>query len=314
MTGLNNTGQILMLRSALEKSLEAIFLFLIFASALIGNIIVIIALSNCSKLRCDVSNRLIINLAATDLLSSVLVIPYSLISIILDDWKFGPVLCGLQCAFNYSFITVSMLTMTMISIDRYIAVTYPLRYNTLMTFRVAHTMIAYTWIQGIVIGTIPIIGSWVLYNSREFTCALDWSAGNSGPITYVICAFVICFFIPGMILVFAYSRICYHVWKSKSFISNQFKRKREVRTIVSILVISVVFFLCMTPFCVTKIFKILQYKPLMDPDTRFVCSVSSLTYYLASATNPLIYTILRKDFRRAFIQLVRMKRNLVHPG
>lgn len=99
----------------------------IFIFALLGNGTVCYIVQSTPRMR-TVTNFFIANLAVGDILMSLFCIPSSFISIfILGYWPFGIALCYLV---NYSqavSVLVSAYTLVAISIDRYIAIMWPLK-------------------------------------------------------------------------------------------------------------------------------------------------------------------------------------------
>lgn len=99
----------------------------IFIFALLGNGTVCYIVQSTPRMR-TVTNYFIANLAMGDILMSLFCVPSSFISIfILGYWPFGIALCHFV---NYSqavSVLVSAYTLVAISIDRYIAIMWPLR-------------------------------------------------------------------------------------------------------------------------------------------------------------------------------------------
>lgn len=99
----------------------------IFIFALLGNGTVCYIVQSTPRMR-TVTNYFISNLAVGDILMSLFCVPSSFISIfILGYWPFGTALCHLV---NYSqavSVLVSAYTLVAISVDRYIAIMWPLK-------------------------------------------------------------------------------------------------------------------------------------------------------------------------------------------
>ncbi|XP_033629930.1 alpha-2Db adrenergic receptor-like [Asterias rubens] len=307
-------------RGVAEKVIAAILLIMIIVLSVVGNIAVIIAVMRTPRLREKTSNIFLINLSVTDLMNATLVMPSTVFSLIADKWMFGPFLCYAQCAFNYWFIIVSMLTLAMISIDGYYAVVHPLHYMNIVTPTLTKMAVSYAWIQGFAFGLIPVIYNWVVFDYWEVVCAINWDAySQEGALSYVITAFIFCFLIPAIVMTLCYTKIC-RVAKEKSVVpeiaasgpKGRRKNKKatnERRVIQSLALVVGIFFLCMTPFCVTKLIKIFKSSSFLPP---YLYLIASWFEYLASATNPFIYAIFRRDFRRAFKHL--FCRNRIFPG
>lgn len=100
---------------------------IIFLTAVIGNGIVCFIVQSSPRMR-TVTNYFIVNLAVGDMLMALFCIPFSSISLfVLNYWPFGEILCRFV---NYSqavSVLVSAYTLVAISMDRYIAIMWPLR-------------------------------------------------------------------------------------------------------------------------------------------------------------------------------------------
>ncbi|RWS01514.1 putative G-protein coupled receptor No9-like protein [Dinothrombium tinctorium] len=127
------------------------------AAVIAGNILVIVAVFFSSKLR-TITNFFIVSLAVSDLLLGVAILPYSLPLHVFEVWLFGDVWCMGWLVIDVWLTTASILNLCAISIDRYLAVTRPVRYRSIMTSRKAKLMIAAVWILSFVICFPPLIG------------------------------------------------------------------------------------------------------------------------------------------------------------
>ncbi|XP_060574807.1 octopamine receptor beta-3R-like [Ruditapes philippinarum] len=236
------------------------------------------------------------------------------LALITDEWIFGRHWCDFICATNYCLIIVSMLTLCCISIDRYHAVMHPLSYPLFVTRKRMVMVIAFTWIQGITFGIAPSIAGWVAFDYWEAICAIQWHNYRPDSIIYVVLAFLLCFLIPGIVLIYCYSKILQEVKKQKAQVAINTtgdsraheKNKRKVsdrsKIVWSLLVVVFAYFVCTTPFSVTKLIKVLANGK--DPIPGPVNLLSALLGYVASAINPLIYGIFRRDFRTAYKHLL----------
>ena len=164
--GIHNSST-LVGRTTAEVAVLSTSLVTLILLSLLGNTAVIIAILNSNHLRDEISNRLTINLAITDLLNGTFVMTSSLVSTIHDDWHMGAFYCDFICAANYCLIIASMLTLCFISIDRYYAIIYPLHYVNIITPTKINIMIAYTWFQGLAFCATPVIFQWVEFDYWE---------------------------------------------------------------------------------------------------------------------------------------------------
>lgn len=79
---------------------------------------------------------------------------------ILDVWIFGQVWCRGWLVTDVWISTASILNLCAISIDRYVAVTRPVKYRSIMTPRRAKTIVACVWILAFLICFPPLLPQW----------------------------------------------------------------------------------------------------------------------------------------------------------
>lgn len=301
-------------RQPFETAVSVVFLLITMITALVGNTAVIAVVCKQRMMRGEVSNLLIINLSITDLSNTLLVMMSALVALLSDDWPLGSFWCDCTCAINYCLIIVSMLTLCCISIDRYQAVMHPLSYSIRVTRRRLLAIIGYTWVQGLIFGMVPSFLNWVDFDYWEAICAIQWHLFRPSTVIYVVAAFLLCFLGPGGVLVYCYAVIISEVKKQKSHLvaqtSNQKayeKSKRRVsdraKITWSLITVVLAYFVCTTPFSVTKLIKVSAYDSNIVPGP--INLTASLLGYVASAINPLIYGIFRRDYRKAYIQLLK---------
>ncbi|XP_054167306.1 octopamine receptor Oamb-like [Oppia nitens] len=136
---------------------SVVILGLINVIVIAGNILVIVSVFVSAKLR-TVTNFFIVSLAVADLLVGIAVIPYSLSLEILDVWIFGELWCQGWLVTDVWLCTASILNLCAISIDRYLAVTRPVRYRSMMTSKRAKIVIACVWVVSFIICFPPLVG------------------------------------------------------------------------------------------------------------------------------------------------------------
>ena len=142
------------------------FLYLLIAAeaviimtALVGNFIVVYAFIFYKRLRTSVTNYFIISLAASDILTSGLVTSFKLDSDIRDkEWKHGEFMCNLYTTMYLLAVPSSVINLCAVTVDRYLVLRMPLRYNSLMPPRRAVVIIACLWIYAIIWACLPVMG------------------------------------------------------------------------------------------------------------------------------------------------------------
>lgn len=135
----NNT-----LRSPYYRATIYIMYSTIMFISITGNGMVCIIVKSSPRMQ-TVTNYFIVNMATGDLLMAIFCVPSSFISmLILYYWPFGTFLCGMV---NYSqavSVLVSAYTLVAISIDRYMAILWPLKPR--ISKRYALIIISVVWL------------------------------------------------------------------------------------------------------------------------------------------------------------------------
>ncbi|XP_071952613.1 histamine H2 receptor-like [Antedon mediterranea] len=248
------------------------------------------------------SNLLLMLLAVTDLTNGLLIMPPTIISTFMNRWVFGNMICTFQCSLNYCLIIISMLTLAMISCDRMIAVTRPMKYQLIVTRRRIKVAIFMSCLQGVVIGVAPGFKSWVVYDNSEKVCAIDWENSGIEGKYYVASAFLLCFLLPGGLMLINFIRIVQDL-KSTTCKLSSTMRLQETKTIRSLGLVVALFFICLGPFSITKLIKIFSLESIPS----LLNNITTIFHFMSSANNPLVYGILRREFRKAFKQLIGIR-------
>lgn len=96
------------------------------------NLLVIIAISHFKQLHAP-THLLLLSLAISDLLVGLLVMPVEMIRFIETCWLMGDFACALSYIVGFSLTSASVGNMVLISIDRYVAICFPLQYVAIIT-------------------------------------------------------------------------------------------------------------------------------------------------------------------------------------
>ena len=124
---------------------------------LLGNCLVVLAVFLDTKLR-TVTNLFIVSLAMADLSVGLAVLPFSASLEVLNLWVFGDVWCSIWLAVDVWMCTASILNLCAISLDRYLAVTRPVSYPSIMTPFRAKILLAVVWLLSFLICFPPLVG------------------------------------------------------------------------------------------------------------------------------------------------------------
>ncbi|KAF5897689.1 trace amine-associated receptor 1-like, partial [Clarias magur] len=103
------------------------------------------------------THHLLLSLSVAGFLIGGFVMPHSMVRSIETCWYFGQILCEIHTAVDVVLCNATMWHLTFISVDRYMAIFYPLHYQHLMTKRTCVAMISSSWGLGIVFGFAIVI-------------------------------------------------------------------------------------------------------------------------------------------------------------
>ncbi|XP_035773734.1 G-protein coupled receptor moody-like isoform X2 [Anopheles albimanus] len=199
---------------------------LIMITGIAGNVLTIVALLKCPKVR-NVAAAFIISLCVADCLFCVFVLPFNAIRFIEGTWSFGETLCTLVTFMQYGSVGVSLLCITMITINRYIMIAHYSSYSKVYKTTWIMLMIGVCWLFSYGFQIPTLLGVWGKfgYNHQLGTCSiLPDDEGRSSKTAM----FIIAFLIPCIIIVICYSRIFWVVHKSEKRMKNHSKSQCSI--------------------------------------------------------------------------------------
>ncbi|XP_041864835.1 alpha-1A adrenergic receptor-like [Melanotaenia boesemani] len=313
--------------------------------AIVGNILVILSVV-CNRHLRTPTNYFIINLAMADLLLSTTVLPVSATLEVLDYWVFGRIFCDIWAAVDVLCCTASIMSLCVISIDRYIGVRCPLQYPMIVTKRRALLAMLGVWILSFVISIGPLLG-WKEPPSQDDTVCVI----TEEPF-YALFSSLGSFYIPLGVILAMYCRVYVvakrttknleaGMMKDRTEDSNELtlrihcrnqqvqdicpssksggggasagrsalsvkllKFSREKKAAKTLGVVVGMFILCWLPF-----FLVLPIgsfdSSLRPPETLF--KVIFWLGYFNSCLNPIIYPCYSREFKQAFIRILRCR-------
>lgn len=112
----------------------------------LGNVAVLLVISSSVAGWSRNSRYFLLSLTAADSAFALLVMPLNLLVSLLKDYTDGPdALCHVVAFCNSTVYSTCMYSLASISLERYVAVFYPLQYSTLLTRKRTLLLIAFAW-------------------------------------------------------------------------------------------------------------------------------------------------------------------------
>ncbi|XP_052408745.1 somatostatin receptor type 5 [Carassius gibelio] len=295
------------------KILAVIYL-VVFVVGLTGNSLAIFVVLRYTKMK-TVTNMYILNLAVADELY-ILGLPFLTAHNMLGYWPFGNFLCRILMWTDSISQFTSTFCLTVMSIDRYMAVVHPIRSARWRRPRVAKVINSMVWALSCLL-TLPVI-IYCDVQPELNTCNLSWPEPRDVWSTaFILYTAMLGFFFPLMVICLCYLLIVIKV-KSASARAGLSKRGRSEKKVTRmVVIIVVVFVLCWLPFFIINILNLISTLPENSLMTGIYFLTVILTY-VNSCANPLLYSFLSDNFKRSFQQVLCIhKVNGVsngHPG
>ena len=150
----------------------ALFIVVVAIVSLLSNLLVLLCFVHSTEIRRQVPGIFTMNLSFCNILITILNMPTTLVGIIRNQQPFGNCLCH-TVSFLETFLTANtMLSMAALSIDRWIAVVFPLSYSSKMRYKDAVIMVCYSWLYSLTFSLIALLFSWVDYSHIYASCTL----------------------------------------------------------------------------------------------------------------------------------------------
>ncbi|KAL4220392.1 orexin receptor [Mactra antiquata] len=219
-------------------------------------------------------------------------------------------------------ISVSVLTLCAISVERWYAICYPLRFHS--TVKRTRFIILIIWIISVGVGTPEfVVSTTVPYRNDTilFTACYPALWDNHTTMTFQICLMVSLYFAPVLLMTFTYSQISIVLWTGSfprratfglqrdlqaingggtsahdSYTHAIESRKKAARMLV---VVVLVFALCFLP---NHLLNIARYTGNLEhvPYKDMLALIAHWAIIFNSCVNPVIYNFMSETFRKSF--------------
>ena len=281
-------------------------------AAFIGNFLVTLTFLKTPSLRTS-TNYYIVNMAISDILSScfnwlLYASEGMLTSKLLITEPLASVLCKLGMYSRIVSQVVSVLSLVLIAVDRYIAIVFPLKTTLVDQRKVRLSLSMFTWIVPIALGCPYLIYTKVVKVDNQLFCRLLWDLKSATIMNLV--GFFVFYCTPLIVMIILYTRIVKALRRrtknedERHRSINNNRQRQQKKTTKILISIVVAFSVCWTPLCVFLALK------MFHPDlfVRDQCQIlASFFFYvfpsLSAAVNPLILFLFSTNYRQALTKL-----------
>ncbi|XP_056100155.1 trace amine-associated receptor 13c-like [Rhinichthys klamathensis goyatoka] len=294
----NNLSCFKDIKPKVEYVILYIFISLASVFTVFLNLLVIISISHFKQLHTP-TNLLILSLAVADLIVGLIVIPLMGIRFIESCWYFGETFCSLFLFIVFVVVSASLGNLVFISVDRYIAVSDPLRYTVRVTTDKVVCCIIINWLCSSIYSVI-ILYNTMLYPDTHNRCYGDCSV--SFKLEHVVTDLIVTFVAPSSVIMSIYVKIfcvAKHQAKVVNYVAGASRSQRKAAKTLGIVV--AVFFMCWIPYYIVILIE-------GNESTESVeFNVTCWIVYMNSCMNPLIYALFYKWFRISAKHIVTLK-------
>ena len=287
---------------------------LIFVVSLVGNSLIGIIVYKTRTMRKPI-NFLMVNMAMSDLLNSIFLIPLMLTETHAGSWlisgPLGQALCKLVFLLRDASAAVSVQSLVLIAVDRFGAVAFPHRSPLISSNRCPFFILA-TWIVAMVIWSPYLIANKLVEHPGGLACVGVWIAPfqvSSSYKNYVFAIYAVGIYTPIMELAILYT-IIYIKVRSLTIPDEQSANERQplVRREQTVLKVATAivlgFAVCWLPYSIVFIlFNFVSDKWCCG--FQYFAVVAGFMAIAYNAINPCILFLFSKNYRQSLRNLVR---------
>ena len=316
-TAINRTQPLSCSNSPTAEKIGKTFAYcLIFLVSLAGNIAIGIIVYRTKTMKKPI-NFLIVNMAISDLLLPIFVIPPEIQMLYIDSWLIGGPLGQALCKLTY-FLTdvstaVSVQSLVLIAVDRFGAVVYPLR-SRLINSKLCPFFILATWIVAMSIQSPKLVAFKLVDYQGGLACRFQWNEAFGEYLSienYFALYLVVFSFIPLVIIAILYIIIYLKLKSQKipgehSVNAGQQRQQRERNVLKMAIAIVVGFAACWLPLSIVWFLSSFA-SSIQSCGFRYFFAVTFVMARANCATNPCICLLFSGSYREGLKNLFLLK-------
>uniref|UniRef100_A0A3Q3QVZ6 G-protein coupled receptors family 1 profile domain-containing protein n=1 Tax=Monopterus albus TaxID=43700 RepID=A0A3Q3QVZ6_MONAL len=287
-------------------------------TGMVGNFLVIYAFSRSRSLRTP-ANMFVINLAITDLLMCVTQTPTFFATSMYKRWIFGEKACELYAFCGALFGICSMITLTVIAVDRYFVITRPLTSIGILTQKRALLILVAAWAYSLGWSLPPFFG-WSAYVPEGLMTSCTWNYMTFTPSVraYTMLLFTFVFFLPLFIIIFCYAFIFRAIrttnqavgkisgsvhshGSSRDSVKGFQRLQNEWKMAKIALIVILLYVISWSPYSIVALIAFAGHADMLTP---YMNSVPAVIAKASAIHNPIIYAITHPKYRVALAKYI----------
>ncbi|CAH8870247.1 unnamed protein product [Trichobilharzia szidati] len=296
---------------------------LILIIGFVGNLFVMIVVLANAQMR-NTTNILIFSLAVADMAFIVICVPFAAVVYVTDRWPLGLYVCRIYYYSAYVSVYCSVYTLVLMSLDRFMAVVYPIQCINVRSHRNTTIAVIITWTV-VLVTNIPLFVGAVLVRGPpgggESSCITEYCTysglvsideqtniardnphgGRMFFLLFFLFGYLFPFIIICLLYIFLILRLrCGPSSKMAHSAESQRSKKRVTHLVVTVVIVFGISWLPIHVIFLTQYFA-------GDPETplfRVMQILGNCLAYGNSSINPILYAFLSEKFRTAFLRLI----------
>uniref|UniRef100_A0A8C4NBW0 G protein-coupled receptor 26 n=1 Tax=Eptatretus burgeri TaxID=7764 RepID=A0A8C4NBW0_EPTBU len=261
--------------------LLSLFAVVVLTASFLSNLIVVICYVYSSEIRRHVPSVFTINLTLCNLVMTLFNMPITLAGIIVPgEFMLGERLCFAHGFMETFLMSNVMLSMAALSLDRWIAVVFPLSYNTKMSYKDATAIMLYSWLHSLTFPVVAVCLKWF-----DYSPVLKVARFHCKRIDIITMQTLV-------LLVDIHPSV-----KQRCLVEQKKRRQRATRKVSTFIG---TFVLCFSPYVITRLVELF---PSVTLDHHWMLFCKCLAYSKA-ALDPFVYSLLRRQYKRVWVKLL----------
>lgn len=297
-----------------RSDFPAVYVFLCISATVVvlltvcGNLLVIISVCYFRQLHTP-TNMLLLSLTVSDFLVGLFVMPFHFAWLIESCWRFGQAFCILFNFLSFQLTSVSVGSVALIALDRYVALSNPFLYSNDISSRIVLTVILLSWLFSLVYNSV------MFYMNGNFTdvslCPGECKYMLGEVSSLIDLVFVVV--VPSALMVILYIQIFVIARRHANAIrglkinKNVSKRhldatKSERKAVTMLGILVFVFLVCLVPYYVCSLIS-----DTISDSSYLGINYILILFYLNSTLNPIIYALFYSWFQKCIKMIMSCK-------
>ncbi|NWQ77848.1 MTLR protein, partial [Columbina picui] len=282
----------------------------LFVVGVAGNVLTVLVIRGYRDMK-TTTNLYLGSMAVSDLLI-LLGLPFDLYRLWRSrPWIFGQLLCRLSHYLSEGCTYCTILHISALTVERYLAICFPLKAKVVVTKRRVKVVIGILWAFAF-LSAGPfffLVDVEQPDNHTDFSheCKPTPQAVESGLLATMFWVTTSYFVLPVICLNVLYGLIGRELWQSNAHLRgpNAVLREQEHRQTVKILAVVVLaFVICWLPFHIGRIIFINTQDTRMMLFSQYFNIFALQLFYLSASINPILYNLISKKYRAAAYKLL----------